>query len=64
MDEIECFACVGSLIIVCGNRVSFHSPGDVVNLGIGIPEAIASVANEEGCLHNISLTTEVFAGKL
>lgn len=33
-------------------------PGNVVNLGVGIPEAIASVAAEEGVLDLFTLTTE------
>ncbi len=33
-------------------------PGDIVNLGVGTPEAVASVAAEEGALSYITLTTE------
>ena len=33
-------------------------PGSVVNLGVGIPEAISSVATEEGVLSQLTLTTE------
>lgn len=34
------------------------TPGDVVNLGVGIPEAVSSVATEEGVLDLFTLTTE------
>lgn len=50
---------------IIARRASFGlKPGKVVNLGIGLPEGVASVAGEEGMLQYINLTTEpgVFGG--
>lgn len=50
---------------IVARRGSFAlKPGKVINLGIGLPEGVASVANEEGMLNYITLTTEpgVFGG--
>jgi propionate CoA-transferase len=50
---------------IIARRASFGlKPGKVINLGIGLPEGVASVAGEEGQLPFITLTTEpgVFGG--
>jgi propionate CoA-transferase len=39
-------------------------PQSIINLGIGMPEGIAKVANEENILSFVTLTAEVFMFKV
>ncbi|HPX86684.1 MAG TPA: CoA-transferase [Candidatus Hydrogenedentes bacterium] len=45
--------------VICRRAFQEISRGDLVNLGVGIPMGVAKVAQEEGLLDNITLTTEL-----
>lgn len=50
---------------VCGRRAAMElKAGGLVNLGIGMPDSVASVANEEGLSHQVtfSIETGVYGG--
>ena len=44
---------------VCARRAMMElKKGAMVNLGVGMPESVASVCNEEGCINDITLSIE------
>ncbi len=45
--------------IICRRAFLELSRGDLVNLGVGIPVGVAQVAQEEGTLDDITLSTEI-----
>lgn len=49
---------MGPRKIIARRAAFFLTPGDIVNLGIGMPEGVADVVNEEKMLDQIVLTAE------
>lgn len=45
--------------VICRRAFQELKKGDLVNLGVGIPAGVAQVAQEEGMLKDITLTTEI-----
>ena len=44
---------------ICGRRAALEiTGGSLVNLGIGMPDSVASVANEEGISHQVTFSIE------
>lgn len=44
---------------ICGRRAALEiKAGGLVNLGIGMPDSVASIANEEGISHQVTFTIE------
>lgn len=44
--------------VIARRGASLVQPGDVVNLGVGVPDGVASVLNERGMLDKITMTNE------
>ncbi len=44
--------------VVARRAADFVRPGDVVNLGVGVPDGVAAVLNERGMLDQITMTNE------
>ncbi|MCP4645411.1 MAG: acyl CoA:acetate/3-ketoacid CoA transferase [bacterium] len=59
VEELVTALPLGLEKVICRRAAKELRPGQVVNLGVGIPMGVAAVASEVGALNQITLTTEL-----